>query len=213
MCKAIGCPDLEQFRITGDGQVAVLKHHGLKDGMSVYDLGCGSGRTAQALFRSGRKGHYRGADIIKRLVDYLNEKCPGYGAVVNRSLSIVAPDASLDLVFHWSVFTHLFIEECHIFMQDIFRALKPGGRMVFSFMELEAVKHRRIFFDRVEMFRAGREWGHLDTFLHRDWICRWAADIGFTAPAFTDGTDSTHHASFWQTLVAMDKPALGAVAP
>jgi len=102
MCKAIGCPDLEQFRITGDGQVAVLKHHGLKDGMSVYDLGCGSGRTAQALYRSGWKGHYRGADIIQKLVEYLNGQCPGYGAVVNRSLSIVAPDDSLDLVFHWA---------------------------------------------------------------------------------------------------------------
>lgn len=62
MARAIGT--VEEYVKTGDGQLAVLKFHGLQDGMSIYDLGCGSGRTAQALFRSGWKGQYRGADVL-----------------------------------------------------------------------------------------------------------------------------------------------------
>jgi SAM-dependent methyltransferase len=207
MYRAIGCETFEAFCDTGNTQVAVLKHYGLRDGMAIYDLGCGSGRTAQALIRAGWKGTYKGADIVPALVDYVNAKCPGFEAVVNRDLSILADDASQDRVYHWSVFTHLFVEECYLYMQDIFRALKPGGRMLFSFLELESDAHRRIFNARVAQFRSGSPTGHLDTFLHRDWIRRWAAEIGFSPPVFTDGADGTRHRATWQTLVVMDKPA------
>ena len=44
---SIGSESIELFIQQGDGQVAALKHHGLVDGMLVYDLGCGCGRTAR----------------------------------------------------------------------------------------------------------------------------------------------------------------------
>lgn len=207
MIASIGAVSPEAFAQQGDGHVAVLRHHGLRDGMAVYDLGCGSGRTAMALQRSGWRGHYKGADIIKPLVAYLKEKCPGYEAVVHRRLTIAAPDASLDMIFHWSVFTHLRPEECYLYMRDSFRALKPGGRLVFSFLEYEDERHHTIFRSQVKWFDR-RGWSDtLDTFLHRDWIGFWARDIGFEEPCFTDGADGSHHPEFWQALVAMSKPA------
>ena len=42
MYKAVGSATYEEFRTTGDVHAAVLKYHGLSDGMSIYDLGCGS---------------------------------------------------------------------------------------------------------------------------------------------------------------------------
>lgn len=207
MIGAIGATSMETFHAQGDGHVAVLRHHGLRDGMSVYDLGCGSGRTAMALQRSGWIGRYKGADIVKDLVVYLADKCPGYEAIVHRDLSIVAPDSSLDIVFHWSVFTHLYSEECFLYMRDTFRALKPGGKLIFSFLELEDPAHHPIFDRRIRAFET-RGWSsELDIFLHRDWIRLWAANIGFTDVAFTDGSDTQHHPAFWQSLVAMTKPA------
>ena len=206
MYKAVGCNSHEEFIRTGNAHVAVLRHHGLKDGMNVYDLGCGSGRTAQALMRSGWKGHYKGVDIVTALVNYLKSNCAGYDAVVHKEINIASEDDSIDMVFHWSVFTHLYIEECYLYLQDTMRTLKPGGRLVFSFLELENEAHRKIFMNRVATFKGATAWSHLDTFIHRDWIRTWAAEIGFTAPKFTDGTDSTNHPSFWQTVASMDKP-------
>lgn len=206
MMASIGAVSRETFESQGDGHVAVLRHHGLRDGMSVYDLGCGCGRTAMALQRSGWKGAYKGADIMRPLVNYLNEKCPGYEAIVHRELTIAAPDASQDIIFHWSVFTHLRPEECYLYMLDIFRALKPGGKLVFSFLELEDPAHHQIFRNQVKWF-GEKGWSEtLDTFLHRDHIRFWAEDIGFTDVAFTDGSDGGQHPQFWQALVSMEKP-------
>lgn len=208
MMASIGAISPVEFASQGDGHVAVLRHHGLRDGMAVYDLGCGSGRTAMALQRSGWTGHYKGADIVKPLVDYLRSKCPGYDAIVHRKLTIAAADASLDIVFHWSVFTHLYPEECYFYMEDAFRALRPGGRLIFSFLELEDPRHHGIFHSRLGRFRKFGWSQTLDVFLHRDWIRFWAEDIGFADISFTDGNDGSHHPEFWQALAAMTKPGL-----
>jgi SAM-dependent methyltransferase len=206
MMASIGAISPEQFASQGDGHVAVLRCHGLRDGMAIYDLGCGCGRTAIALQRSGWQGRYKGADIMPPLVEYLRSKCPGYEAIVHRDLTIAAPDSSIDMVFHWSVFTHLYPEECYLYMQDSYRALKPGGTLVFSFLELEDIKHHGVFRNRIDSFRRLGWSNTLDTFLHRDWIAFWARDIGFVDVSFTDGTDGTRHPEFWQALAVMAKP-------
>ena len=206
LAQAIGSVTMEVFRDWGERQVAVLRHHDLADGMAIYDLGCGCGRTAQALVRAGWHGQYRGADIVGELVDEITRTCPGYEAVVHRELTIVAPDASLDLLFHWSVFTHLYPDECYVYMLDIFRTLKPGGKLVFSFLEMGVPLHDEIFDRCVYNVLRGNRPSHLDQFLHRDWIRHFAAKIGFAEPAFTDGDDATHHPPFGQSLVAMIKP-------
>lgn len=205
--QAIGAASVEEYNLQGDGHVAVLRHHGLREGMAVFDLGCGCGRTAEALVRSGWKGNYTGVDVIERFVAELRARCPGYKAFRHRSTSIPSPDNSLDIVFHWSVFTHLSLEECYLYLKDTLRALKPGGKVVFSFLELNDPAHRPVYFKRVDKIARGRQVGLQDTFLHRDWIRFWAQDIGFQDPNFTDGYDNSQHPAFWQSLVAMTKPA------
>ncbi len=203
---AVGSLTVELFHQQGAGHVAVLKAHGLTDGMAIFDLGCGCGRTAQALQRSGWRGTYIGTDIIKSFIDELNSKCPNFTAVLHRQPNIPVDDNSLDMLFHWSVFTHVPPEECYLYMADSFRAMKPGGRMVFSFMELNEPLHQATFFRRVDGLAKGTPDPVLDIFLHRDWICSWARTIGLSKPEFTDGADESRHGAFWQTLVAMSKP-------
>lgn len=206
LAQTIGSETMETFVAQGDSQVAVLRHHGLADGMAVYDLGCGCGRTAQALHRSGWQGSYVGADVVQELLDELKRQCPDYTAILNTTPTIVAADASLDFVFHWSVFTHLYPGESYLYLLDAFRALKPGGKMIFSFLEMEDPAHDAVWQNNLARLRRGEVAEQLDTFLHRDWIVRFAQSAGFERPQFTDGFDDRHHPQFWQALVAMKKP-------
>lgn len=208
LAQAIGAISMDEFASQGDGHVAVLRHHGLTDGMAIYDLGCGCGRTAQALRRAGWQGDYAGADVVPELLEELVRCCPGYETILNVTPTIVAPDASLDMIFHWSVFTHLYPGESYLYTRDAFRALKPGGKMVFSFLELEDSAHDRVWQANLEHLDIGHPAEHLDAFLHRDWIRRFARDAGFAEPEFTDGWDSTDHPAFWQSLAVLQKPQL-----
>ena len=203
---AIGSESVRWFKKQGKAQVAALKHYGLRDGMTIYDLGCGSGRTADALKRSGWRGRYIGADIVREFVAELKRRCPTYEAVVHRKPSIVAPDSSVDIVFHWSVFTHISPEECFLYLEDSFRALKPGGKTIFSFLEFAEPEHWSIFDSRVERLRNNKQLQLLDTFLHRDWIAGWANRIGFDPPTFTSGLDTKDYPRMWQTVAALRKP-------
>lgn len=206
LAQAIGAPTMADFVSQGDGHVAVLRHHGLADGMAVYDLGCGCGRTAQALRRSGWTGTYTGADVIPELLEEVARTCPEYAIVLNFDPTIAMPDGSLDMVFHWSVFTHLFPGESYLYTVDAFRALKPGGRMIFSFLEMEDPAHSVVWQNNLAHLRRGDAAEQLDTFLHRDWIRHFALNAGFAEPRFTDGSDDTNHPPFWQALAILEKP-------
>lgn len=165
MAKAIGSRTLEIYQVTGDKQVHVLKYLGLQDGYAIYDLACGSGRTAAALTRNGWQGQYRGADIIPDLVDYAQQKNPGFSFFVHPDFSINADDASQDMIFSWSLFTHLQLEEIFMYAKDSYRALKPGGVFVFSYLTLMDKVHRELFESRVNTLENGGVNGHLDMFL------------------------------------------------
>lgn len=206
LAQSIGAENMEMFDAIGDRQVAVLRYYGLSNEMNIYDLGCGCGRTAQALQRDGWEGRYVGADVVPELLEELTSRCPGYQTQLNTDISICSPDNHLDIVFHWSVFTHLFPAESYLYTKDAYRALKPGGKMIFSFLELEDSAHDRIWEGNLALLSQGRKGPHLDTFLHRDWIRRFARDAGFVEPHFNDGLDETSHPALWQSVAVMTKP-------
>ncbi|MEO0689559.1 MAG: class I SAM-dependent methyltransferase [Pseudomonadota bacterium] len=206
LAKSIGAQSMDAFHRQGDGHVAVLKHYGLTDGMSVYDLGAGCGRTAQALQRSGWTGSYIGADVVPELLEEIERTCPGYATTIELLQRIDAPDASLDMVYAWSVFTHLHPPETFLFIRDAHRALKPGGTLLFSFLEMEEPEHERIWNNVLTHVQNTQAVEQLDAFLHRDWIRRFARDANYEKPQFTDGTDSSKHPAFWQSLAILRKP-------
>jgi len=43
LAQAIGSDTMEAFVAQGDAQVSALRHHGLTDGMAIYDLGVEAG--------------------------------------------------------------------------------------------------------------------------------------------------------------------------
>jgi ubiquinone/menaquinone biosynthesis C-methylase UbiE len=190
----------------GQIEVDVLRHAGLRDGMSMLDMGCGSGRLAYALGKSGLRLQYTGVDVVQKLLDYAATKSPPHFLFLqNRTLSIPAETASLDLVCAFSLFTHLLHHETYLYMEDIYRILKPGGKLVFSFLEFAAECHWPIFLATVEGART-RVSPHLNSFIERGAIAVWASKLGFTVKDYIDPTQSVSATGpLWQTTAIIQR--------
>ena len=147
----------------GSLQASILRHFGLRDGHTIIDLGCGSGRTAAALQRVVSI-NYIGVDIIQRLLDYASEICPDYNFVNHRALSIPAPDKSAHMICSFSLFTHLLHHETYLYLEDAARVLKTSGLVVFSFLEMRMPSHWPPFMTSVEHARSQTSF-HLNQFM------------------------------------------------
>ncbi len=159
------------FEETGRSELEVLLAAGLKEGHSVVDVGCGSGRTAAQLGRRFSNLDYLGIDVVPQLLKHAAAVSPrNYHFQIAPGLTIPKPDASADLIYFFSVFTHLKHEESYRYLLDARRALKPDGRIVFSF--LESQKHWPIFQGMVD---AGiNPSGPLIMLIERPMIEEWA---------------------------------------
>ncbi len=175
------------FERTGKTEAAIVRHFGLRDGMSLVDLGCGSGRLAWALGQTMRLD-YLGIDIVQALLDYAATRSPRtYRFVLNRTLDIPARDASADIVCAFSVFTHLLHHESYLYMEDIRRVLRPGGRLLFSFLEFADPEHW-VEFSGTVLAQRHNMLPHLNQFIERNAIDLWADRLGYEREAFIDGS-------------------------
>jgi SAM-dependent methyltransferase len=177
MSIAVGSPTIKHYKDVGSNQYNILKHIGLKDGMTIYDLGCGSGRTAQALSKNNWHGAYIGVDIIPELVEYLKLSNPNYSAYNHNVLSIKASTCSLDILFAFSLFTHLTFEETFVYFKDIHRSLKKNGKFLFSFITIN--KNENLFLERIKFLKAGSPYLHQDTFMNKEIIENLVKLAGF----------------------------------
>ncbi len=200
MARAVG----GDYERNGQIQCAALRHLGLRDGQSLIDLGCGSGRLASALGRSARID-YLGIDIVQALLDYAAKKSPPqYRFIRNRTLHVPAPDASADMVAAFSVFTHLLHTETFLYLEDIRRVLRPGGCVVFSFLEFAWPEHRPVFAATVEAQRHDTL-PHLNQFIERSVIDLWSEQLGFVRERYIDGDDAPwpDAPSLWQSIAVL----------
>ncbi len=203
MSRAVG-GDWER---NGRIQCAALRHLGLRDGQTLIDLGCGSGRLAAALGRS-MSIDYLGIDIVQALLDYAASKSPPhYRFILHRALHVPAPDASADMVSAFSVFTHLLHAETYLYMQDIFRVLRPGGRLVFSFLEFASPLHWDTFAATAEAQRTSTL-PHLNQYIERGVIDLWSDKLGFVHEGYIDGDEAPWRDAppLWQSMAVLRRP-------
>jgi ubiquinone/menaquinone biosynthesis C-methylase UbiE len=203
MAVAVG-GDFESVGIT---ERAAMRHAGLRDGMALIDFGCGSGRLAWALGQAMRID-YLGIDVVQALLDYARGKSPpGYRFLLSRALRIPAPDASADMVSAFSVFTHLLHTETYIYLEDIRRVLRPGGKLVFSFLEFANPEHWLVFSGTIEAQRHSTL-PHLNQFIERNAIELWCARLGYVLEGFVAGSDAPWGDTppLWQSLAILRRP-------
>jgi SAM-dependent methyltransferase len=123
----------------------------------VLELGCGHGRTARGLIDYLRDpGFYRGLHVdcvrIQDAQERLQRRFPHmqfvwadvYNAHYNPAgrapaASYVFPfaDATFDVIYAASLFTHLLPDECANYFRESHRVLKPSGKCLFSLFALD----------------------------------------------------------------------------
>lgn len=95
----------------------------------LLEIGCGEGRGVEVL--APRAESYLGLDKIPEVIERLKGKFPQYSF----EQSVIPPLASLqsntfDCVVSFQVIEH--IREDKLFLEEIYRVLKPGGKAIIS---------------------------------------------------------------------------------
>jgi SAM-dependent methyltransferase len=163
----------------------LLIQHGLQKDQFLIDIGCGSGRLAQAL--SGYlNGPYLGTDVVQDLLDYAQKASdrPDWHFQLTEGIHIPEKDACADMICFFSVFTHLLHEHSYAYLDEAKRVLKPGGTIVFSFLEFRHPGLWKIFEGMISV--AGEE-HPLCMFISRDAIEAWSIHLELEIVEIIDG--------------------------
>lgn len=125
---------LRQGRYLAD----ILREHLPDDvslrGARVLDFGCGAGRVLRHFADEvGDDGELHGVDIDRPSIDWLREHAspPFHVACVDEAPRLPHADGSLDVVYAFSVFTHL-VEHWAGWLLELRRVLTPGGVLIAS---------------------------------------------------------------------------------
>jgi SAM-dependent methyltransferase len=112
--------------------VHVVAAAGLRDGERVLDVGCGSGNATLLAARAGAEA--TGLDPAERLLRVARRRAAEQGLaagfVAGDALELPFADASFDVVV--SVFAVIFVPDAGRAARELFRVLRPGGRVVLS---------------------------------------------------------------------------------
>lgn len=169
---------------------ALLRANGLQPDSSVVDAGCGSGRLASQLRRYPAL-RYAGTDVVQALLDYARRRVdrPDFRFEKVDRIHLPVPDGEADFVVFFSVFTHLLHEESYVYLAEAHRALRPGGKVVFSFLEFAVPQAWPVFQGNIDWVRNQSIAGHLNVFQHRGDLRLWAERLGFNVVRMHHGDD------------------------
>src|SRR5262245_45162932 len=116
---------------------------GAKPGMSVADIGAGTGLFTMLFATAVKPGTVYAVDISPAFIEYIRDtankrRMRNINAIVNDGVDVGLPDGSVDLVYLSDVYHHF--EHPEETLASIRKALKPQGRMVV--IDYERVKAR-----------------------------------------------------------------------
>ena len=115
---------------------ATLELAGLQPGEKILEVGCGTGTLSlKARAKAGQQTQVTGIDIAPDMIETARRKAAKAGLDVNfqvgRIEEIPFPDCQFDLVLSSLMMHHVPGEDAkQKGMKEVFRVLKPGGRLL-----------------------------------------------------------------------------------
>ncbi|HEX4823805.1 MAG TPA: class I SAM-dependent methyltransferase [Candidatus Polarisedimenticolaceae bacterium] len=118
--------------MTTPAAARLVRHAGVRAGMEVLDVACGTGVVAITAALAG--AHVRGLDLTPELLERARENAVVAGVDIDfREGDVEAlpyADATFDVVT--SQFGHMFAPRPDVAIAQMLRVLKPGGMIAFS---------------------------------------------------------------------------------
>lgn len=148
-----GIDVLEEWFRWGEEWSMLLRVYGaIASDSHVMEIGCGLGRVAFPLrYVVGHAGRYEGFEVARHKVDWLQgtfqRAYPNFrftwanvqntyynpaGVVAARDYRFPYADASFDVAYAASVFTHMLPDAAAHYVRETARVLRPGGRALIS---------------------------------------------------------------------------------
>jgi len=130
MVRVAGTADAQWFAQSGRaGYDAIAAHVPVAELESVLDFGCGCGRVTR--YWAGFAGSIAGSDLDAEAIDWCSANLPFARFEQNWLAPPLAfDDASFDLVYALSVFTHLTAELQLAWRDEMRRVLRPDGYLL-----------------------------------------------------------------------------------
>lgn len=141
----IGARDIDWFIRSGRADYHTFKEAIVKwsgeslPGLYVLDLGAGCGRILHHFIGDGLS--LAAADVDPTAIQYLSNTFPDVSSAVNRSTPpLPFPAGRFDVVYAFSVWTHLPVSLQEAWLAEVRRVLGPGGLALISTMGFRALK-------------------------------------------------------------------------
>ena len=133
-----------------------VDHALLKPGESVLDVGCGTGAvTIPAKQRVGTAGRTAGIDPAPEMIAVAQHKAQRKGLEIDFRIGVIEalpyPDASFDAVTSSLMMHHLPAQVQVKGLAEIYRVLKPGGRLLIADMSSPKSSASQRFFTSLAM--------------------------------------------------------------
>jgi SAM-dependent methyltransferase len=139
IARVVGGPDHTWFYWTGRESVREIKRalaiadRSLDSFQSILDFGCGCGRMLLWMEELGRTQALYGTDIDAEAIAWCREHIPYAKLSVNDGEPpLPFADATFDLIFNHSVFTHIDERRQDAWLAELHRVTRPGGFLVLS---------------------------------------------------------------------------------
>jgi SAM-dependent methyltransferase len=127
----------------------LVRRCGLSTASTVLDIGCGVGRLPIGILdQVGDIRAYRGVDIQSKSIRWcklhIGDAHPGFqfrridvrnrcynprGVPLNESFRLPFDDEAFDVIYLYSVFSHMLQDDVSVYLSEFSRLLAPGGRV------------------------------------------------------------------------------------